>query len=313
MTPIVVQGVCKNFGALQALDGISFAVEAGEIFGLLGSNGSGKSTLLRILSLLIAPSRGTISMLGRQVQKKDSSLLRQMGVVFDQTPHYEHLTGFENAWFFARAYEVGDTEIESRLRHFFTALDLWERRDDLVGIYSHGMKRKLALIEALAHHPRVILLDEPSLGLDYHSRMSLYQLLQERVQSGSSIIMATNDVHEARLLCDRVALMRKGRILAVETPDALIGSLGGYAILEMRLDRPIPFDLLKGVPGIAQSEATVRENGSYGIRILARDDPRILPTLLAEITPHASLIGLDIKRPDLGDVMLRFGGGADAS
>jgi ABC-2 type transport system ATP-binding protein len=307
MPQLVLQEVGRDFGALQALEEISLEVEKGEILGLLGPNGSGKSTLLHILSFLIPPSRGTVFLLGRRIEKKDPMVLRRMGVVFDQTPHYENLTGYENAWFFAHAYDIGRVEITERLRYLFTALDLWERRNDPVAIYSHGMKRKLALIEALAHHPQLILLDEPSLGLDYHSRMSLYQILREEAERGSSLIMATNDVHEARFLCDRVALMRQGRLLTTGSPEELIRSLGGFAILKLRLDRPIPLELLGQVQGIEQSDVVEGEGGHFEIRILARDDPRIFLSLLAAIAPHASIFGLDIKRPDLGDVMLALG------
>jgi ABC-2 type transport system ATP-binding protein len=306
---IAIQDISRKFGKIHALAGITLEVGEGEILGLLGPNGSGKSTLLRILSFLLPASNGSLSLLGKPVYQRDPVLLQQMGVVFDQTAHYEHLTGYENAWFFARAYGVDASEAEIRLRDLFTALDLWDRKDDPVGVYSHGMKRKLALIEALAHRPRVILLDEPSLGLDYHARMSLYQILKNEAESGTSIVVATNDVHEARLLCDRVALMNQGRLLTIGPPEFLINSLGGFAVLDVKLDRPIPLDILKQVEGITQVEVLGGGGSDVQIRVLAHDDPQILPLLIAEIAKHASLIGMEVKRPDLGDVMLRFGGG----
>jgi ABC-type multidrug transport system ATPase subunit len=231
-----------------------------------------------------------------------------MGVVFDQAAHFEHLTGYENAWFFGRQYGVDSGILETRLRQLFRTLFLWERKDDLVQVYSHGMKRKLALVESLVHQPRMILLDEPTLGLDYHSRLSLYQILRDRAGSGASIVLATNDVHEARLLCDRVALMNRGRLLATGTPEDLIRSLGGFDVLNVQMDRPVPLEILNQLEGIERCEVVDAKGGGFHITLLARDDPRILPFLIGEIAPHASLLGLEVKRPDLGDVMLRFGG-----
>jgi ABC-2 type transport system ATP-binding protein len=306
--PIAIQRVSRVFGATRALDEITLDVESGEILGLLGPNGSGKSTLLRVLSFLIPPSSGTLSLMGRVIGMRDPSSLQQMGVVFDQAVHYEHLTGYENAWFFARAYGVESSDLESRLHDLFTSLSLWERRDDPVSVYSHGMRRKLALIEALVHHPRVILLDEPSLGLDYLARMSLYQILRDEADSGASIVLATNDVNEARLLCDRVALMNRGRLMTVGTPESLIGLLGGCAVLNVRLDRPVPLEILNRMEGIENTRVVDEEGDGFKITILARDDPGVLPALISEIAPHASLLGMEIKRPDLGDVVMRFGG-----
>ncbi len=308
MPPIEVQKISRAFGTIRALDDITLEVDPGEIFGLLGPNGSGKSTLLRILSLLISPSSGSISLLGEAIRERDPFLLKQMGVVFDQDVHYEQLTGYENAWFFGRAYELSPPLLQNRLYHLFKSLSLWDRKDDPVGIYSHGMKRKLALIEALAHQPRLIILDEPSLGLDYYSRMSLYQILRDEADSGASIILATNDVHEARLLCDRVALMHHGRLLATGTPEELIRSLGGFTVLNMLLDRPVSPKILNQVEGIEHSEVREEDGGRFRVTLLARDEPHLLPLLIREITQHASLLGMEVKRPDLGDVMLQLGG-----
>jgi ABC-2 type transport system ATP-binding protein len=306
--PISIQRVSRVFGATRALEEITLEVETGEILGLLGPNGSGKTTLLRVLSFLIPPSSGILSFMGRAIGMRDTSFLRQMGVVFDHAVHFDHLTGYENAWFFARAYGVESSDLESRLHDLFTSFTLWERRDDAVSVYSHGMKRKLALIEALVHHPRLILLDEPSLGLDYLARMSLYQILRDEAHSGASIVLATNDVHEARLLCDRVALMNRGRLMAVGTPESLIGLVGEHAVLNVRLDRPISLETLNRIQGIENTRVVDEGGNGFKIAILARDDPGVLPALISAITPHASLLGIDVKRPDLGDVMIQFGG-----
>ena len=225
MTEIVsLSDVGKFYGKNPVLKEINFNVKKGELLVLLGSNGSGKTTLLRIISTLSTPDRGFVRLFGT-IKKKRETILKDIGMLFDQPIHWEHLSGYQNAWFFARSHALSKLITESRLNHLFKWINLQEKKDDLVKTYSYGMKRKLALIETLTHQPKILLLDEPTMGLDYTSRLVLFDLLKTITKSGSAIILATNDVNEAALIAHKVLLLKKGNIIAYGEPKELMDPL----------------------------------------------------------------------------------------
>ncbi|MCJ7573154.1 ABC transporter ATP-binding protein, partial [Candidatus Bathyarchaeota archaeon] len=167
MPAIETVGLVKRFGSLAAVDGLSFEVEAGEIFGLLGPNGSGKTTTIRMLSCLIAPTEGQASVGGHDIRRDPLMVREIVGVLTENPSLYERLTAYENMEFFARAYGVADEAARAaRIREVLEFFELWERRSDRVGTYSKGMKQKLAIARAIVHSPEVLFLDEPTAGLD---------------------------------------------------------------------------------------------------------------------------------------------------
>jgi ABC-2 type transport system ATP-binding protein len=198
---------------------VSLAVGAGEILGLLGPNGSGKSTLLRVLSTAIAPDSGAFRIGGADGVEERRRVRAKMGLMVDRPTHYGDLSGWANAYFFARAYGMEEGKATGTLAELFDYFDLAEYRDDRVKTYSYGMGKKLALIEAVAHGPEVLLLDEPSLGLDYTSRLAYQKKIRELAGAGTAIVLASNQVDEVEALCDRVVFLHRGRLVAEGTPE----------------------------------------------------------------------------------------------
>lgn len=310
---IALDGVSRSFGSIAALRDVTLAAGEGEIVGLLGGNGSGKSTLLRLMAGLLPPDLGSIAWWGKSPLKQVS--LRKIGVLFDHLGHWDPLTGYENAWFFARSYGLAPELARKRLDALFGRLGLRERQDDAVATYSFGMRRKLALIEALAHAPRLLLLDEPSMGIDYHARLTLYTLLQDAARAGATVIFATNDMHEAAGLAGRVALLKDGQVIATGTPTALVRSLDRATRIEIRLAAPIPLDRLYWVPEIDGVSERTDADGMPLLQILGRpnaDDGSasgLVARVVTEVVDHGGRIrGIEVSAPTLGDLFLQAEG-----
>ena len=221
---IRISAMCKSYNNKEALKDINLEISGSEALVLLGANGSGKSTLLKLLATLYSCDKGEISVFGQDIDVDKTRIQGRIGVLFDTIVHWDKLTGYENAWFFARAYGLTPEYSNSRIKHLFKKFQLWDSRDQPVSTYSYGMRRKLSLVEAMVHEPDILLLDEPSMGLDYTSRLVLYSILEEEFEN-STIILATNDVAEAKIMANRIVLLHKGKLLAVDTPKNLINSV----------------------------------------------------------------------------------------
>ncbi len=211
----------ENIGRLYKTSGrgvsdVSLSVAPGEVFGLMGPNGSGKSTLLRVLSTAIAPDKGGFSVGGVDGLAGKRKVRARLGLMVDRPTHYDDLTGMANAYFFARAYGMDEGKAEGVLAELFDYFDLAEYAEDKVKTYSYGMGKKLALIEALAHGPEVLLLDEPSLGLDYTSQLAYQRRIRNLAEGGVAVLLASNQVDEVESLCDRAALLHRGKLVARE-------------------------------------------------------------------------------------------------
>lgn len=294
--------VSRQYGGRHALRSVGLALHSGEIMALVGPNGSGKSTLLRVAAALLAPDGGRLVRFGRDGPVDHA----RIGVLFDHAVHWETLSGYENAWFFARSYGLSPPEALARLDRLFGRLDLAARRDDPVATYSFGMRRKLAVIEALAHAPPLLLLDEPSLGLDHPSRASLRALLREAACDGAAVLLSTNDVHEAAH-SDRVALLADGRVVATGDPSALIRSLDGAVRVELELAAGTDLGRLRGAPGIR----SVRHEDGIAGAVTVLLDPAVDTTseppvvrVVREVSAAGGRIrALRVVEPDLGDVL----------
>jgi ABC-2 type transport system ATP-binding protein len=301
----------KNVGRLYKSSGrgvsdVSFSVAAGEVYGLMGPNGSGKSTLLRVLSTAIAPDSGVFRVGGACGLKERRKVRARLGLMMDRPTHYDDLTGMANAYFFARAYGMGGGKAEGVLTELFDYFDLAEYADDKVKTYSYGMGKKLALIEALAHGPEVLLLDEPSLGLDYTSRLAYQRRIGELAEDGVAVLLASNQVDEVESLCDRAAFLHRGRIVAEGTPEELISSVRGVTRIVATLRNPVEYGSVAGVDGV---QRVVPE----GSDLVFHCDER--PGVVADVVGGivgvgGDIVNLSVERPNLEDVFVKLTGEA---
>jgi ABC-2 type transport system ATP-binding protein len=279
----------------KGVKNINLRISKGEIFGLLGPNGSGKSTLIKVLSTLLQPTQGYFKIQGYSSRDYVEEIRRKIGVVFDQTSHFEKLTGFENVYFFSKIYNVKKPEIFRLLKEF----NLYQYKDQLVKTYSRGMKQKLSLVEAFVHEPEVLLLDEPTQNLDYISKLKFYSKLKTFAKEGKTILIATNDVFEAEKICTKVAFIYNGEIIDIDTPKNFLKSIAKVQEISITLSKPINPKILEKISGIEKIVA--RENK---IKILAKKV--ILPEVVSKIVSVKGRIkDIKVKEPNLGDVFIK--------
>ncbi len=231
MAAIAAEGLTRTYNGLRAVDGISFNVEAGEVFGFLGPNGAGKTTTIRILTGQIRPSAGYGRVAGFDIVTQRQQLKRQIGVVFEQQNLYERLSAHENLAFWCRLHGVTLARIEAVL----DLVQLGNRGKDKVETYSNGMKQRLLIARALLHQPQVLFLDEPTRGLDPNVSRAIRALIAELASQGTTVFLTTHYMEEADQLCQRVAILDKGRILALDLPERLKVAHGRRRV-NIRLD-----------------------------------------------------------------------------
>jgi ABC-2 type transport system ATP-binding protein len=225
---IAVDGLTKNYGSIRAVDGVTLAVDPGEVFGLLGPNGAGKSTTIKMLTTLSRPDAGTCVIDGIDVVRDPLAVKKRIGVVPQENNLDRELTATENLTIYAMLHRVADraAKIERNLR----MVDLWDRRDTLVAGFSGGMQRRLLLARALLPEPKVLFLDEPSIGLDPQIRRQMWDIIRKTRIEGRTVVITTHYIEEAEALCDRVGILRKGRLIAVDTPGNLKSCVGEYVV-----------------------------------------------------------------------------------
>jgi ABC-2 type transport system ATP-binding protein len=246
---VSLRALTRRFGGLTAVDGLSFDVRAGELFALVGPDGAGKTTTLRMLAGVLRPSGGDALVGGVSVAQSPEAVKPQLAYMSQRFGLYEDLTVAENLDFYADMYRVPRAERTGRYEELFRFSRLGEFRERLAGALSGGMKQKLSLSCALVHQPRLLLLDEPTFGVDPISRRELWLILHARVAEGVTVIVSTSYLDEAER-CDRVALLNRGRVLALDRPAALQGSLAGR-LIELRASDPRRArDVLRGSPGV---------------------------------------------------------------
>ncbi len=228
---IEVYGLTKEFDSLIAVDHISFKVKSGEIFGLLGPNGAGKTTTIHMLTTLLKPTSGTAKVAGFDIIKERNEVRQNIGIVFQEPALDNRLTGRENLEFHAMMYGIEKGERERRIREVLELVELADKADVLVRNYSGGMKRRLEIARGLINKPKVLFLDEPTLGLDAQTRRHIWEYIEElRKETKVTILITTHYMEEADYLCDRVAIIDHGKIIALDTPAKLKDLVGGDVI-----------------------------------------------------------------------------------
>src|SRR5947209_10264550 len=224
---LAVDGLHKRYGRTVALDGVSFGVAAGELFGLLGPNGAGKSTLIAILSCLMPATAGRATLLGQELSPGNTAARRLIGIVPQDLAIYPDLTARENLSFFGKLYDLGGSDLAKRVDEVLEAVALLDRADDRAATFSGGMKRRLNLGAALVHRPRVLYLDEPTVGVDPQSRNHIFESVRRFNAAGTTIIYTSHYMEEVQALCSRVGILDHGRLIACDALPSLLQKLDG--------------------------------------------------------------------------------------
>jgi daunorubicin resistance ABC transporter ATP-binding subunit len=297
--------LCKDFGKQRAVDHLSLIVEEGEIFGLLGPNGSGKTTTINMISGLSAPASGQIRVMGFDVLHQARQVRQILGAVPQETALYEELSAWANLDFHADLFGVPVAEKKDRITKMLQLAQLYDRKDSRVGSFSGGMKRRLALARALLHEPTLIYLDEPTLGVDVQARRVIWDYILSLREQGKTVLITTNYLEEAQTLCDRVAIIDHGKLIAVDTPRHLKELYGG-SVVELETVGPATVaDALRALPGVRE----VRQEGNH-LAITAEGAKGILPRIINLVSQEVELRDIVVREPNLDEVFLRLTGTA---
>jgi ABC-2 type transport system ATP-binding protein len=301
---IHVQNLTRRFNDLVAVDNISFDIDQGEIFGLLGPNGAGKTTTLSMLSTMLKPTSGSATINGIDIEHDEDGVRRSIGIVFQDQSLDEELTAWENMDLHGRLYRIPTEVRRQRIADLLKLVELEDRKDDIVKTFSGGMRRRLEIARGLLHHPSVLFLDEPTLGLDPQTRNHLWEYIATLAkEKGITIILTTHYMEEADRLCNRIAIIDHGRIIAMDTPAKLKDGIGGDVVT---INSP---DLERVVATL--TEAQIGKVEQYEERVtvsLQNAEQQISAIVLLLTNNHISIESIAIHRPTLEDVFLSFTG-----
>jgi ABC-2 type transport system ATP-binding protein len=297
---ISVHGLTKSYGEIEAVRGIDFDVAPGEIFGFLGPNGAGKSTTISMLCTLVKPTSGTATVAGFDVNTQRDSVRRNIGLVFQDTTLDTYLTAEQNMRLHAELYGVQRHQVEPRMRQVLEMVGLWERRRSAVATFSGGMKRRLEIARGLMHSPRVLFLDEPTVGLDPQTRSSIWTYIRELKGAEDITIFLTTHYMDEAEYCDRIAIMDKGVIVVLDTPDELKASIGHDRITLQTDDDQAAIEALAER---LQISAQISE-GSVIFGVPAGE--LFVPRLFAQL--GVPIRSVSVSRPSLDDVFMSYTG-----
>jgi ABC-2 type transport system ATP-binding protein len=297
---IEVDVLAKTYGEVEAVRGVSFTVTAGEVFGFLGPNGAGKSTTINMLCTLARPTSGSARVSGFDVVSERDEVRRQIGLVFQDPTLDGHLTATQNLRLHAELYGIDRGAIDGRIDQMLAMVDLADRRDQRVLTFSGGMKRRLEIARGLMHSPRVLFLDEPTIGLDPQTRSAIWHYIRALQESeGTTIFMTTHYMDEAEL-CDRIAIIDRGEIVVLDTPEALKASVGADRVALGTADDAAAIAALRDRFGI---EAMTVE-GAVTFHVAGGE--AFVPRLFAEL--GVAITSVTVSRPTLDDVFMRYTG-----
>ena len=305
---LVVDSVAHRFGDLTAVDGVSFRIAPGETYGLLGPNGAGKTTTISMVAGLLAADRGTVTVAGEAMGPRSVAPKRHLGLVPQDLAIYPELSARENLMFFGRLQGMAGPTLKSRVAEVLELLGLADRAKDPTKEFSGGMKRRLNIGVGLLHHPALLILDEPTVGVDPQSRNAILESVEALSVEGMAVLYTTHYMEEAERLCDRIGIIDSGRLQAEGTRDELVRLTGEADTIRITGSGigPGVDSALRALPQVRQVDSTARE-----VRLLVQDAPARVAGVVTEATAAGmTLSGVEISRPDLESVFLHLTGKA---
>lgn len=299
---VEVEKLVKNFKKIRAVNGVEFNVKKGEIFGFLGPNGAGKTTTIRMLTGIIKPDRGKVVILGHDIQKDPLKAKERLGVVPETSNAYVDLSARQNLSLIADLYGVPKKEAEKRADELLKEFGLYDRRDDKVKGFSKGMKQRLILAMALINDPQLLFLDEPTSGLDVQSSILIRQMLLKLHENGKTILLTTHNLDEANKLCERIAIINKGKIAAIDTPENLKKMIKKLNTLDVTFEGPVNITELSKLPEIQDIN---KKGEKYSLNT---DNINNLILALAEYTKskNIKINSLNTLDPSLEEVFIKL-------
>ena len=322
---VTVTDLVKRFGDNAAVDGVSFDILEGEIFGLLGPNGAGKTTAISMISCLLAPTSGEVIVDGASVTKDPRKVKSALGVVPQEIALYPTLTALENLRFWGRMYGLGGRLLEDRVAEALDTAGLADRARERIETYSGGMKRRINIAAGIMHHPRVLLMDEPTVGIDPQSRNHILETVKELNRRGMTVLYTSHYMEEVEFLCDRVGIIDHGKVIALGAIDELRRLVGDENVISVHLSE-LPagvLDALRALPEVDSVTATAPadaeehdENGakpeadeSVMVQVLSKDSGTVIADVVSVLgRAGAKILSVDVREPNLESVFLHLTG-----
>ena len=303
---ITVENLVKKYNGHTAVDGVSFDINRGEIFGLLGPNGAGKSTLISMMCCLLESTSGKIIIEGFDIEKEPFEIKKIIGVVPQEISLYHTLTAQENLLFYGKIYGLSGASLKNRVETLLEMVGLTDRAHDIIEGYSGGMKRRINIAVALLHNPKILFLDEPSTGVDPQSRRRIYDTIQELNRAGTTVLLTTHQMEDAEKLCHRIAIVDKGKLIALDTLQGLLDLVGENDIIYL-MAKEFPDDAVKSIEKMNEVRKVSLDKDSMTVQLLHGRESlaQIIDILISAGTQVESI---QIKEPDLETLFLHLTG-----
>ena len=305
-TILQVSDLVKRFGELTAVDGVSFSIEEGEVFGLLGPNGAGKTTTISMISCLLDPTSGKLVVDGHDVGADPTGVKRTLGVVPQEIALYPTLTAGENLSFWGKMYGLSGADLKKAVDEALEVAGLADRAKERVEKYSGGMKRRVNIAAGILHHPKLLLMDEPTVGIDPQSRNHILETVKELNASGMTVLYTSHYMEEVEYLCDRIAIMDHGKIIASGTLDELRDVVGGMDVVSIGADGLAEETIAnaRNIPGVQAAERT-----ESGVNVMTPSSGTILGKLVSTLEADgAHVTSVSVTEPNLESVFLHLTG-----
>ncbi|MBZ9688964.1 ABC transporter ATP-binding protein [Clostridium estertheticum] len=306
MNIVKIEGLTKRFGDVTAVDNISLSIEEGEIYGLLGPNGAGKSTIINILCGLLSMDKGTIEILGKDIESSSTYIKQNIGVVPQDIAIYEDLTAYENVKFFASLYRLKGSELKEKVEEALKFVGLLDKKKEYPKSFSGGMKRRLNIACSIAHRPKLIIMDEPTVGIDPQSRNHILQSVKKLNSLGCTIIYTTHYMEEVEAICGNIAIIDHGKVIAQGTVEGLKAIVTDVNYVEITVENidVVNIEDLKAIVGVVQIEVADEK-----IKIESKKGVANLDKIILFFTSNnISIKSIESKNPDLESVFLTLTG-----